>query len=235
MIILYVPFQQNNAGDLSEGVFKWKENHLRHFKEEITILYHGSNIEIKQPSSDTQVYVCIHGSDNSSLLSNNSDFSKGNLITIREVAGRFDYDFLHMMSEIKKIHLYCCGSKEKNTQLALSFQQHILRAEHSSIISYSGYISILTARGLQTSTSNQQEVPVEDVQNIFNSIEKELDQHSSRSTVKRPGPKNYIFKPKTACTFFEKMKATRLLRFENARQRQFDAIGQPDKTSFATL
>ncbi|KTD56549.1 RNA binding protein (contains ribosomal protein S1 domain) [Legionella santicrucis] len=142
MIILYVPFEAHEQGDLVIGTELWRQAHQSSSTEEIYIHYHKQPLD-KYTSGISRVYICAHGSENGNDLYNRADDNTQiKKISIPVLAERFNHDFLFLAPKIQQIHLYCCGNEDKNERIATLFQSYLLRTEYSSIHFYKGTLGI---------------------------------------------------------------------------------------------
>jgi hypothetical protein len=142
MIILYIPFEAHEQGDLVIGTELWRQVHQSYSNEEIYIYYHKQPFN-KYISDISRVYICAHGAENENYLYNRADDNAQiKKISIPVLAERFNQDFLFLAPKIEQIHLYCCGNQDKNERIAALFQSCLLRTEYSSIHFYKGAIGI---------------------------------------------------------------------------------------------
>ena len=138
MIILYVPFSRNNSGNLSTLVEAWKINYFNATSQPINIVYFNDDFDLKMLETIVSVYICAHGSHSNELIMlNHCNSSLAQTINIETVANRFNYDFLSMHNKIQYIHIYCCGSQEKNQAIAKIFSNNLILFS-CPVISYSG-------------------------------------------------------------------------------------------------
>ncbi|KGP62680.1 hypothetical protein EP47_02520 [Legionella norrlandica] len=143
MIILYVPFERQESGDLSRSVDLWKEKHQNLFAEAIFIIFHKQPLPQLNFQEEIRLYICAHGTEDGDLVYNSSNYhSNIKSISIPTLSERFNYDFLYLAPRIQQIHLYCCGNEDKNMRLAALFQSNLLRKEYSTIHFYKGNIEI---------------------------------------------------------------------------------------------
>lgn len=186
-MILYVPFTRKKAGDLVSLVERWKKNHLRNSKQGIQIIYHGDDLDLLDDmyswKDKTEIYVCAHGffDEDSLVVGNHYNIIDADLMTIKMVAHRFNHDFLFIASQISAIHLYCCGSKKKNMEIARQFHSNLLRHE-LPIYSYTGSITIADNNGLRWSFVADQATPIEQSVNVCFNHEESLDEMKPHRT-----------------------------------------------------
>jgi len=147
MIILYIPFSREQAGDLSDLVCQWQVNHKKHYVETILVIYKGDEFDQDLIESLSSVYICAHGYDSRPLaVGNHRIIEQAQCLNMVNLAERFNNDFLLVAHCIPYIHLYCCGNQEKNRALALSFKSNLLRP-NANILFYKGMITIPDERG----------------------------------------------------------------------------------------
>lgn len=165
MIILYVPFLRNNAGNLARLVEDWKNNYCNAKSEPIEIIYFNDDFNLNIFEFGAVIYICAHGSDSDELLMLNHDHSLlAHSISMQTVACRFNYDFLSMHNKIECIHIYCCGTQEKNTMMAEQFTKTLLLFS-CPVVSYSGALFNANKQGLLLTLDYGQLMPVEKTAN----------------------------------------------------------------------
>ncbi|WP_131782015.1 hypothetical protein [Legionella gresilensis] len=141
MIILYIPFERANNGNLGEAAQIWKNNYQLHKEEEIKIIYYQDDFDAEDIEPNSLVYILAHGADNDpNILANFSSADKASIINIGQLVSRFEFDFLSIIHKIHRIYLYCCGTEQKNRLLAGEFQHSLLRAGYTVIHFYQGKI-----------------------------------------------------------------------------------------------
>lgn len=177
MMILYVPFPRSQAGDLVSRVESWKTEQSKITNEPIDIIYHGDDFD-PLISLHSKIYICAHGfSDDLPLIvGNNADLKKTDYIDIKTVTDRFNVDFGPIFHQISAIHLYCCGSKNKNQKMAEEFRKDLLRPD-ISIHSYAGSISVPDSNGVRWSFSSTQKVPVQATESVLFQQPIEIPKH----------------------------------------------------------
>lgn len=165
MLILYVPFSKENAGDLVALVERWKENHIVNTKVPIKILYHQDEYDSDEIHSDSEVYICAHGYPEENLMAvgNHSNQLMAQFITMQTVSDRFDYDLLYVSSQISSTHLYCCGNLQKNQALASLFQSVRVRPEDNDVFYYAGSVTIADIQGRQWALGENQVIPIQNM------------------------------------------------------------------------
>ncbi|MCL9683894.1 hypothetical protein [Legionella maioricensis] len=168
-MILYVPFPHSQAGDLVVGMESWKNEQSKISNESIHIIYHGDDFDFDATKALlSEVYICAHGFSDSLplIVGNNRDLMKTECIGIRTVTERFNQDFGEVLYQIFAIHLYCCGSKNKNRLMAEEFRMDLLRKD-IFIHSYAGSITTPDSNGVLWSFSDTQKVPVQETQSVL--------------------------------------------------------------------
>ncbi|CEG58760.1 hypothetical protein [Legionella fallonii] len=183
MIVLYVPFAHHAAGDLTSSVEHWKKNHQLNSSHPIRIIFYGDDSDLDTAllaNEPLEIFICAHGADeHPNQLANNSDFSKTNWLDIKEVAARFNSDFLIVAHQISAIHCYCCGSDHKNKALASLFRTHLLRSG-MPIFSYGGSLFGADHKGILWAVKGNQKIQARDTAYILFSREESLGELSSR-------------------------------------------------------
>lgn len=161
MKILYVPFSRHQAGDLKSMVELWKKNDEQFSPDRIEIIYFNDDINYDQLDEKIEIYICAHGSDDDNVtkLFNHSNPLVAESLDIKEVAERFERDILPISYWISTIHLYCCGTNNKNQMMAELLGHSLLRPE-KPIYHYSGSVSIVDEYGKQWSFANHVKIPV---------------------------------------------------------------------------
>lgn len=141
MIILYIPFEQSNSGDLSKQAEIWKTNHCLNSSEKIRILYYQEEFNPNTIPIETTIYILAHGAETDpNILANHNSPAVATIIDIETLVSRFNQDLLIISHCFSDIHLYCCGNGSKNEILASKFQQVRIDQEHGQINFYNGTI-----------------------------------------------------------------------------------------------
>ncbi|MBL7481836.1 RNA-binding protein [Legionella bononiensis] len=214
MKILYVPFSREKAGDLTNLVNIWKENHLKNYNSPIKIVYFNEHAGIAPEDVTFEVFICAHGCDeiNFMFVGNHVDFSKADFIDIQTVAERFNHDFLYYSTQIISTHLYCCGNYQKNKSIAEQFQANVLGTV-GIINYYNGSITTVDEQGKQWSLGGSKPVPVaETARKIFVPyISLEHEMNKRKSIKHRP-------------TYEECLEQRRNKFFANCKKNRFKAI-----------
>lgn len=172
-MILYVPFPRSQAGDLVNAVEAWKNEQNKLSNESVHIIYHGDDFDFEATTAlPSEIYICAHGfSDNFPLIvGNNVELAKTAYLNIGTVADRFNQDFGAVFHQISEIHLYCCGSQNKNKKMAEEFRIDLLRKE-ISIHSYAGSISTPDSNGIRWSFSSTLVTPVKNTESVLSKQE----------------------------------------------------------------
>jgi hypothetical protein len=161
MMILYIPFLRDEAGDLTHLVQLWQENHLRASGESLIVLYQKDEYDQDLILPGSSLYICAHGYDSPFLeIGNKVRRDEAVRINISTLASRITDDFLPIAYQLSQIHLYCCGSKSKNLSMSQHLQANLLRSE-CVIVSYSGTITPADIKGRMWSWREGSTVPVE--------------------------------------------------------------------------
>ena len=179
MMILYVPFPRSHAGDLISRVEIWKKEQSKITNEPIDIFYHGDDFDFDAiPDLPSEIYICAHGFSDSLplIVGNNADLEKTDYIDIKTVTDRFNKDFGPAFHQISAIHLYCCGSKNKNQKMAEEFRIDLLRQD-ISIHSYAGSITAPDSNGVRWSFRSTQQVPVQSTESVLFRQTFEIPEH----------------------------------------------------------
>lgn len=164
MIILYIPFSRDKAGDLTLQTELWQKNHRLSSERTIAIIYHNDEIDTDILPFRVEVYICAHGFSNSDLMVVSSKEEQVDLVT---VATRFNQDLFSVFNKFSAIHLYCCGTKNKNKQLATILSDNLLRPEYP-IYYYSGTLFAPDNKGVKRSMdASQVQIPVEQTQQFI--------------------------------------------------------------------
>lgn len=129
--------------------------------DRIEIIYFNDDINYDQLDEKIEIYICAHGSDDDNVtkLFNHSNPLVAESLDIKEVAERFERDILPISYWISTIHLYCCGTNNKNQMMAELLGHSLLRPE-KPIYHYSGSVSIVDEYGKQWSFANHVKIPV---------------------------------------------------------------------------
>lgn len=220
MKILYVPFPCEKAGDLSNLVNIWKDNHLKNYDSPIKIVYFNEDIGDALEDVQFEVYICAHGFDDLAFMfvGNHTDYSKADFIDIQTLADRFNHDFLYYSTQIISTHLYSCGSYQKNKSIAEQFQSKVLRTK-GTINYYHGSITTADAFGKQWSLGGDKPVPVADtIRKIYiPSVSLELDEKKRESIKLIPTYEEFLEKKRNQ--FFSNSNANRFKRIQERRKR----------------
>ncbi len=204
MKYLYIPFIKEEAGDLAFLAKVWRS----HVTEEINILYHYDDFDSSELENLSDLYVLAHGSltDNDLNLYNAQDVNSDlKCIDPEVLAHRLQCDFINSFHRIKNIHLYCCGSFEKNYQLTRQLEAALIR-ETPKLHFYFGTITVPSTDGQAWSIG------------LFQNVVRPIEQ--SHFFLLKPAMNK---KPKTA------MKNTAL---KNAAVISFETVKQNNQNRF---
>jgi hypothetical protein len=143
-------------------VERWRKNYIQNFDSQIEIMYYGDESELEQYGKSLNIFICAHGTDNidEMILLNNSDRAKAESISIQTLTYRFNYDFTYAAHLILQIHMYCCGSQEKNRAICQQVQPNIVLFDHN-LFYYSGSVTIVDENGKQWSLVKDKKIPVQ--------------------------------------------------------------------------
>ncbi|WED42108.1 hypothetical protein [Legionella cardiaca] len=141
MIILYIPFLKDKAGDLSNLAQIWVNNHKNNSQEEILVIYFGDRYSQKFVKAKSNIYILGHGYENKpGQIANHSQEELATFIDMATLSMRFNYDMLSIAHLFGSIHIYCCGSNEINQQRAWVFSKNYLRSDGLPIFYYSASV-----------------------------------------------------------------------------------------------
>ena len=164
MQILYIPYRENEAGDLPALAHSWKYTLEAISNTQITIVYHQNDIDAKLIDEVNELFILAHGAIHGMKTELYNNISNENPITPETLASRFLIDFTFLLPSIKDIHIYCCGEKLKNMHVMWRFQEALLNAEISDIHGYSGSIFGPNSFGRRISFFKDNWLPVEATQ-----------------------------------------------------------------------
>lgn len=161
MIILYVPFPKENAGDLTNSLEIWLKNHrLNHFSS-IRIVYHNEQFALDTAGESLEIYVCAHGDNFEEIIGNHIDEDSASLINTTALAARFNDDFYPCSASIDVIHLYICGNKEKNRNLAATFKSYLSDLATRTVYYYHGSLYGADAEGSLFGFHKRRKLPID--------------------------------------------------------------------------
>ncbi|KTC94518.1 hypothetical protein [Legionella erythra] len=164
MIVLYVPFPRNQAGDLAAGMDSWVKNHTQNFGQTIQVIFYQDEINYDAIPPDASIFLCAHGSSGAELkLYNNSNLDLSDDISIEEAARRLSHEFVFIHHKIQNIHLYCCGSQEKNSQMAKLIKDYLPHLQENHIHYYRGSLTSPNESGQLFSIVDAYYLPAEQV------------------------------------------------------------------------
>ncbi|HHF7345129.1 TPA: hypothetical protein ACPSKB_001547 [Legionella feeleii] len=176
MIILYIPFSREEAGDLPSGVALWKTNHRISSQELLKVIYHQDDYSPDLISSESTVYILAHGyEEKPTVVANCAEASKAIFLDMETVTKRFEYDLFVIAPCITTVHTYFCGSQKNNYERASTFQTQWLRSEQASIHYYAGNLATPDRNGFFWAQANSEYVPLTRCRHTLNptSIEEE--------------------------------------------------------------
>lgn len=180
MIILYIPFEKPDAGDLTYNALFWQKNHMKNSMEELKIIYFNEDFDEETIEKNTTIFVLAHGFDSEPVLANS--VHKEIIIPIETLVERFNRDFVVAAHQLGTIHLYCCGGKAKNAFLAKEFQQALMRPEYSNINYYTGVLYVPNDENKLMTRINNKDIPA--VAESLHAIHEEIEPEYYRKTIK---------------------------------------------------
>ncbi|CEK10024.1 hypothetical protein [Legionella hackeliae] len=220
MIILYIPFTREQAGDLLSATEQWVINHQRNFSEEIQLICHQDNYKQSSICSSSSVYILAHGyAGIFDKVANHSDGRLATFISISTVADRFTIDMMPISYRIDDIHFYSCGSEKENHHRASRFQAEWLRSSNMSIFYYAGKISIPNEKGERLTEVEDKFFPINRYMfKLFN--QQFLEQEFREIPIQRQGVLRMITENpiKRRENFFSNSKEKRLLMLIQRRK-----------------
>lgn len=220
MIILYVPFPRNQAGDLTASMDSWVKNHTQNFGNTIQVIFYQDEIDYDAIPPYASIYLCAHGSSDAELkLYNNRNLAISNSISIEETARRLSNEFVFIHYKIQDIHLYCCGSQEKNYQLAKLIQGNLPDIQENRIHYYRGSLMSANQSGQLFSMIDTNFLPAEQAKFTLPSIKtQDKDEQDSVPRFYR----FYLSKHRPYSNYFneERQEKKRQHFFEGCRERR---------------
>ena len=227
MIILYVPFTRAQSGDLTNLVQCWQTNYKKAINNCIRIIYHQDEIDYDDIGRRSELYICAHGYSEWSFVGNNVDVFKADVLSPQKLAERFNQDIVPIADKIQALHLYCCGSENKNMNIATELMHNILLAE-SPLYFYSGLLWGADDKGKLWSMDLGRRVPVEDtaVELSFCFPESDEQTKSYRIPCKQQHLEKWYEKMRNnrRFAFFEKVIEERLDRLQKFRTKVMEVI-----------
>ncbi|STX41199.1 RNA binding protein (contains ribosomal protein S1 domain) [Legionella donaldsonii] len=161
MIILYIPFSRDEAGDLPSGAALWKTNHRVSSQERLKVIYHQDDYSPDLISPESKVYILAHGyEEKPTVVANCAEASQAIFLDMETVTKRFEYDLLVIAPFITTVHTYFCGSQKNNYERASTFQTQWLRSEQAPIHYYAGNLATPDRNGFFWAQSNSEYVPL---------------------------------------------------------------------------
>ncbi|WP_131794959.1 hypothetical protein [Fluoribacter gormanii] len=139
MIILYIPFHENN--DLIVRAIHWK-NTLK--DQNILILQHGNPIDYDLLNQEhLNIYILAHGVnhllEHFRLTSNYPITSQTTCLGVNQIADRFNSDFVHLHFRVRNIKLYFCNNQGNQKAIAELFHKNLVLFD-ASINYYAGTV-----------------------------------------------------------------------------------------------
>ncbi|RDI40195.1 hypothetical protein [Aquicella lusitana] len=136
--ILYIPFKEEN--DLLEPAKHWAEK-LKNRKK-YSIIQFGSSEKRFIPGKFS-VYILGHGVASperypAHIVSHRTSCEAETILSIEEVADRFNQDFLYYLPSILRVKLYFCNTVGNAKQIAELFRDRLLCADPVKIDYYAG-------------------------------------------------------------------------------------------------
>ncbi|QRN03463.1 hypothetical protein GH742_06050 [Legionella sp. MW5194] len=161
----------------------WVNNHVYHFGNTIQVIFYQDEIDYDAIPSSTAIYLCAHGSSSDELkLYNHSNLDVSENISMEEAAMRFSSDFVFIHYKIQDLHLYCCGSKEKNHALAKLIQSNLPSIQENRIHYYQGSLTSADQNGQLLSIMGSSCLPVAQVKSVISRPRKqEVNEEESSS------------------------------------------------------
>ncbi|KTD40530.1 RNA binding protein (contains ribosomal protein S1 domain) [Legionella parisiensis] len=130
-VILYIPFPMSVETDLIELAINWDNQKL---EQHIRIIRHGEdNLEIPEDEL-LEIYIIGHGICNPEFIQEHGLYHHicagpelgYNIISIEEVAKRYQQDFFFYKNNIQGVKLYFCNLTDSNEYIAQIFQQSLV-------------------------------------------------------------------------------------------------------------
>ncbi|MFC7780852.1 hypothetical protein DIZ81_13705 [Legionella taurinensis] len=164
----------------------WVNNHVYHFGNTIQVIFYQDEIDYDAIPPSTAIYLCAHGSSSDELkLYNHSNLDVSESISMEETAMRFSSDFLFIHYKIQDLHLYCCGSKEKNHALAQLIQSNLPAIQENRIHYYQGSLTSAAQNGELFSIMGSNWLPVAQVKStVPRTREQEINEEGSTASSK---------------------------------------------------
>ncbi|HHF7347834.1 TPA: hypothetical protein ACPSKE_001001 [Legionella feeleii] len=205
MIILYIPFSRDEAGDLPSGVALWKTNHRISSQERLKVIYHQDDYSPDLISPESKVYIVAHGyEEKPTVVANCAEASKAIFLDMETVTKRFEYDLLVIAPCIATVHTYFCGSQKNNYERASTFQTQWLRSEQAPIYYYAGNLAAPDRNGFFWAQSDSEYVPLTRCCHTLTSTSLDEEEAPKRDNIK-----------------MEKMSAMSAHRHEKKRENFF--------------
>lgn len=189
MIILYIPFI--HVGDLQAKAELWKSRSSK--PEAVKIIKHDEDIDCDAlEGQDLCIYVLSHGIDDKENhafdLANNSRRDDNlKIISIREIAHRFNRDFTCLHSDIKKVKLYFCNNKGNEEEIARQFVKELVLLDEVKISCYKGTLFVPNTDGNKKARVQGKDVPEHEAERAAYLCTSPIkrESHLSRSPIKK--------------------------------------------------
>ncbi len=131
--ILYIPFSPIEETNLVELALAWDNQ-----KDErlLIVRYHEGEVELPE-NEDFQIYILAHGICDLDYIKENKLYNhvcslttevNNTILSMEEVAKRFQEDFLYYKVQIKTIKLYLCNLTDTDKEIAIKFQGALLES-----------------------------------------------------------------------------------------------------------
>lgn len=134
MLVLYIPYKED-----TDLVFLADKMRMQLVNEEVLIFRHAHH-ELKDIPEDKElnIYVLGHGNVpyiNSGKITSDANVSHDTtILTIEEIADRFNMDFLYFASQVSSIKLYFCNQVSTEKDIAEKFKAQLMGKE--TVIDY---------------------------------------------------------------------------------------------------
>ncbi|WP_419419792.1 hypothetical protein ACNVED_00365 [Legionella sp. D16C41] len=221
MIILYIPFERSNCGNLNEGAQIWQSNYALSSPEKIKIIYYKDDFDIEEIDPHSKLYILAHGyTNNPNILANHSNINLASAISIETLASRFNYDFSGLIHCFHSIHLYCCGNLNKNQLIAKNFYQSIIKSEDTRIYYYQGTLSVVNQLGQFWTQQNNRLMLATPLKLIESDSKPEIPIFARLPYKMNTRPTHQEFQEKSRAYTANKRKETRFKFFQDLRNER---------------
>ncbi len=171
MDILYIPFGVNQATDLVAAAEFWQ----KHSKNHCVIVQYGQESdpldEIKVFNEPLRIFVLAHGIEHRNhqyyLASHGTKHPEKSRLNIRDIAHRFQHDFLYYKPYISAVNLYFCNNQKSEFSVARTFLNSLILFEQIPIHFFRGSLYAPDQGGQHFAFWNQQKRLLRDVQNTL--------------------------------------------------------------------